>query len=148
MSQMVSKITVVLLLPVFLMVTTGVAFSNAWCLGSDGHVEIEALIINGCSDGDVENRNVVRQVVPSFHLPNDGHSRSCLDFSVHVQLSETASLKRLEKSCSVSIGALTHNSFPPISTQNVKLVVGNLAPQPPPRIPPTILIHRTVVLLV
>ena len=140
-----SKIAVFLLLPVFLIASASDMLGYAWCLGDDGHVEIKYATSNSCCDSNFENSHSIRPDVATLHQSSNDHCGSCLDFSA--QPNEAVFSKRLKRVSSGSINAITSNSFPSISAQNTKLVVGNLASQPPPRISQTILAHRTVVLL-
>jgi len=140
-----SKIAAFLLLPAFLIASAGDMLGYAWCLGEDGHVEINYVTSNGCCDSNFENSHSARPDVATLHQSSDNHCGSCLDFST--QPNEAVFSKRLKRTSSGSINAISSNSFPSISAQNAKLVVGNLASQPPPRISQTILAHRTVVLL-
>jgi hypothetical protein len=138
------KFVALLLLPAFLIASAGDMLSYAWCLGDDGHVEINYVTSNGCCDSNLETSHIVRPNVSTLHQSSNNHCGSCLDFSA--QPNEAVFSKRLKRISSGSI-AITSNGFPPISAQDAKLVVGNLASQTPTRISQTILAHRTVVLL-
>lgn len=140
-----SKIAALLLLPAFLIASAGDMLDYTWCLGDDGHVEIKYVTSNGCCDSNFENSHISRSEVATLHQSSDNHCGSCLDFST--QPNEAVFAKRLKRVSSNPIKAITANGFPSISAQNAKLVVSNLASQPPPRISQTILAHRTIVLL-
>ena len=140
-----TKFVAFLLLPAFLIASAGDMLGYAWCLGDDGHVEIQYVTSNGCCDSNLENSHSVRPDVATLHQSSDNHCGSCLDFST--QPNEAVFSKRLKRVSSGSIKIISSNSFPSISAQNVKLVVSNLASQPPPRVSQAILAHRTVVLL-
>ncbi len=140
-----SKIAALLLLPAFLIASAGDMLGYTWCLGDNGHVEVKYVTSNSCCDTNFEDSHSVRPGVATLHQSSDNHCGSCLDFST--QPNEAVFSKRLKRVSSDSINTISSNSFPSISTQNAKLVVGNLALQPPPRISQTILAHRTVVLL-
>jgi hypothetical protein len=146
MKQTFSKIAVLLLLPAFLITSTGNVLGDALCIGDDGHVEIEFVTINGCGDGGFESSAAVSHEVTAEHQSNDEHcGSSCLDVSM--PQSEATAVKRLGKIASASLAFVAPNIFPSLSAQSLKLVVSNLASQPPPRISQTILAHRTIVLL-
>lgn len=143
---MLSKIAALLLLPAFLLTTTGNVFGDALCIGDDGHVEIEFITVDGCGDGGFESRAAASHELTAEHQSNDEHCGStCLDVSL--PQGEATAVKRLGTIAPASLGCIVANSFPSISAQWIKLVVGNRASQPPPRISQTILAHRTIVLL-
>ena len=140
-----SKIAILLLLPAFLIASVGGAFGYTWCFGDDGHVEVKYVTLDGCCDGDLENRTVASYDVPTIHQPDDDHCGSCLDFST--QQNEIVFLKRLKRTPSVSTKVIAPDSSSPSLADNAKLVVGHIMSLPPLRTSQTILAHRTVVLL-
>jgi len=140
-----SKIAALLLLPVFLIASTGDMLGYAWCLGDDGHVEVKYATVDGCCDSGFVNSHTVRPDVAVLHRSGDDHCGPCLDFAGNQ--SDAVFSKRLKRIPSSPINAIISNSFPSTAAQNANLVARNLASQPPPRISQTILAHRTVVLL-
>lgn len=145
MRLILSRILVAVLLPVFLLTCVGSAFGFAWCIGEDGHVEIERVAGNGCGDDDFESKGVVSHKTPTIQYPSYDHCGPCLDLSMQNNI---FTAKRLTKITSTPSDVIILNGFLETSIQSIKLVVGNLAPQPPPRISQSILAHRTIVLLV
>jgi hypothetical protein len=143
-----SHTVALVLLPLFLITGIVSVLGYVWCLGSDGHIGVEVSSVNGCSDEDVESRNVFRLAVPSIEQSNAGCSDSGLDFTVHVQQAEATFLKRFENIPLISVDTVPSNAFSSLVAQNTKLIVDNLALKPPSKISQTILAHRTIVLLV
>jgi hypothetical protein len=117
----------------------------AWCFGDDGHVDIEYIAGSDCADGVSAPISADKHNEYSFSQSDEEHCGPCLDF--YIQLNDATTTKRLENKAPVSIGAIAITAVPSLSAQTVKMLVGNLVPQPPPRIAQTILNHRTVVLL-
>jgi hypothetical protein len=144
MNQIWNKITL-LLLPVFLVATVISMPGYAWCFGDDGHIDVEYVAGIGCADDASAATAADNQNETSVSQSDEEHCGPCLDLDI--QLNDATTKKRLENKARVSLGAIAINAFPTFSTQTVKMVVGNLVPQPPPRIAQSILNHRTVVLL-
>jgi hypothetical protein len=140
-----TQIVGLLLLPTFLFLSVGTAPGYAWCFGEDGHSEIEEATVAGCHDGQDKPGEAVRHDTPTLHNSEDEHCGPCLDFSL--QQDEANFSKRLKKAPAIPIEITSLNGFTFAFAQSVKLVSGNLASQPPPRISQAILSHRTVVLL-
>jgi hypothetical protein len=134
-----------LLLPTFLFLSVGTAPGYAWCFGDDGHTAIEEATVAGCTDGQDELGEAVGYDTPTLHNSEGEHCGSCLDFAL--QQSEAYFSKRFNKALTAPIEVKSLNDFTFAFAQSTKLVSGNLASQPPPRISQTILAHRTVVLL-
>ena len=144
MNQIWNK-TSLLLLPIFLVATIISMPGYAWCFGDDGHIDVEYIAGSSCADeASTPNRSDNHDEV-SLSQSDEDHCGPCLDFDI--QLNDATTTKRLENKAPVSLGAIAITALPSISAQTVKLVVGNLVPQPPPRIAQSILNHRTVVLL-
>lgn len=142
------QIVVLLLLPAFLGLSLGSDPAFAWCFGEDGHSIVEEATITGCVDGDGQDTSkvAVKHDTPSLHSSNDKHCGPCLDFSA--QQSEAVFSKSCKKHLRAPTDLISLSIFTQSFAQSVTLVVGNLAPQPPPRISQRILAHRTIVLLV
>ena len=144
MTQIWNKITF-LLLPVFFVATIISMPGYAWCFGDDGHIDVEYVAGSGCADDASAASAADNQNVASYSQSDEEHCGPCLDFDI--QLNDATTKKRLENKAPVCIDAIAINAFTTFSSQTVKMVVGNLVPQPPPRISQSILNHRTVVLL-
>ena len=144
MNQIWNKIAL-LLLPVFFAATVVSLPGYAWCFGDDGHVEIEYISGSDCADDACATNLSDTLSESTFSQPDEDHCGPCLDLDI--QLNDATTTKRLENKAPVTLDAIAITSLPSPSAQTVKMVVGNLVPQPPPRIAQSILNHRTVVLL-
>ena len=140
-----TQIVGLLLLPTFLFLSVGTAPGYAWCFGEDGHSAIEEATVAGCHDGQDKPGEAVRHDTQTLYNSDDEHCGPCLDFSL--QQGETTFSKQFKKTSPPPFKVTSLNSFTFAFVQSAKLVSGNLASQPPPRISQTILAHRTVVLL-
>jgi hypothetical protein len=134
-----------LLLPVFFVATVVSMPGYAWCFGDDGHVDIEYIAGSDCADDALAANLSDKLYATSFSQSDEDHCGPCFDLDI--QLNDATTTKRLENKAPVSLGAIAITALPSLSAQTVKLLVGNLIPQPPPRIAQSILNHRTVVLL-
>lgn len=144
MDRVGSKLNGFVLLLTFVLTTLGSVPGFAWCIGEDGHFEIEYVATGNCVDGATNSSGNMTGVSP-LHIDQD-HCGPCLDF--YFQTHEAISANRLYNKTTKSPEILTLNpTIPSITSQSVKLAVGNLASQPPPRISQAILEHRTIVLL-
>jgi hypothetical protein len=144
MNQFWNKIAL-LLIPVFFVATVVSMPGYAWCFGDDGHVDIEYIAGNGSADAASATNHSDKHGEPSLSQPDADYFGPCVDLDI--QLNDATTIKRLENKAPVSIDAIAITSLPSLSAQTIKMVVGNLVPQPPPRIAQSILNHRTVVLL-
>ena len=140
-----SKIVTFLLLSVFLFAGTGNAFGYAWCVGDDGHVEVNYISGGDCCADDSSNRDVDRYDVTAISHSDGEHCGLCLDSSA--KPSEAIFLKRLKRTSTVSIATVSLNNFPSPVLKGSKLLAGNRATLSLPRVSQAILAHRTVVLL-
>ena len=140
MRSILSRLAVVLLLPIFLMSSADNIFSYVWCIGDGGHGEIETVTVSGCDDTRDKIINYGKQSDILEEISN-----SCFD--VALEHGDAFFHKKLRKVPNVSFTV----ENPIIFTQSIilssRLVVGNLASLPPPRLSQTIIAHRTVVLL-
>ena len=138
-----SKLVTYLLVTTFLVASAGTVFGYAWCFGDDGHVDVSYSNGGGCCDEDLEKRTADRYAVPTISQLSGDSCGSCLDVSA--QQCGAVFIKRLKRVSITAVATLTANSFSP------KMVLGapwvaRLASLSP-RVSPTILAHRTVVLL-
>jgi len=145
MRTTLSKITILLLLPLFLVTSVNSALGYSWCFGADGHVDVKYTTNDNCCSGELEPGPGHDRTVSSGVQLRSEQCGPCLDLLV--QQGEAVFFKRLKKAPTLSLDAYTPVSYDVSSRQSVNLIVGNLASQPPPRISQTILAHRTVVLL-
>jgi hypothetical protein len=134
-----------LLLTAFLTTSIGALLGYVWCVGDDGHVEVNYTVGNDCCDNGHVQIPADQYDGPTISQANVDHCGSCLDFSA--QQCEAVFLKRLKRSSQVSPEPLSPNNSLPSAMQSVKLVAVNHSRQPSLRIAQTILFHRTVVLL-
>ena len=143
MFRVSSRLNGLILLLTFVLTTVGSVPGFAWCIGEDGHFEIE-YIATGDFGGGVTGSSGNMTGESSIQIDED-HCGPCLDFIF--QSHEAMSANRPHHKTSKSHDVFALKIFPSITCQTVKLVVGNLVPQPPPRISQAILEHRTIVLL-
>ena len=138
-----SKISTLLLTLLFLISSVLSIPGFAWCFGEDGHIEIEYVSTGDCGDRPAASPSKVAGTSQA-HIDED-HCGPCQD--IYLQAHEARSVGRIYFKAPLDPGALAFNTNPSISSPTVRMVVGNLVPQPPPRIPRSILEHRTIVLL-
>lgn len=145
MLKFLKSICTILLLLTFLATTVGVLPVYALCFGEDGHVELEYSDHDIC-DEDKKNGNSSFPELAIDSIPSHGdHCTPCVDIAI--QTCEATSTKRHSDSKSKSVALQHLNVSPLVKPAVVKLLVGNLVPQPPPRVSQTIIHHRTIVLL-
>lgn len=140
-----SKLVTCLLLTAFLATSVVALLGYVWCVGDDGHVEVNYTAgIDCCGDSHVQS-TADQYDGPSISQASAEHCGSCLDFSA--QQCEAVFFKRIKRSSLVSLEPLSPNNSLPSAMQSVKLVAANHFRQPSLRIAQAILFHRTVVLL-
>jgi len=140
-----SKLVSSLLLAAFLVTSVGVLLGYVWCVGDDGHVEVNYTAgTDCCADSHVESPDD-QYDEPSISQANTDHCGSCLDFSA--QQCEAVFFKRLKRTSVVSLEPLSSNNSLPSAMQSVKLVAVNPFRQPSRRVAQAIMFHRTVVLM-
>jgi len=146
MQSTISKILALILVPLFLI--TGVVSipDYAWCIGDDDHLEIERFEIGGCVDEGLNDRDSNGHDSVSVNEFGEDHCGPCVDF--YIPSNDVITLKQLKSFSPAYLDTFSTGSVTPHSFQVAKMVVGNLVPQPPPRISSQVLTHRTVVLLV
>ena len=144
MRLIVTRIIVLLLLPAFILTSASEVFGFSWCVGNDGHFELERGTGHDCDDENFVNENFGKNVAPIIPGTSYECCGPCLDLSIP---NEAYIVKRLKKVSVAPNDAISLNIFPRNTIQIAKLLVGNLITQHPPRISQTILAHRTVVLL-
>ena len=127
----------------FVMASAGTVFGYAWCFGDDGHVEVSYSSGVVCCDEDLENRTADRYIVPTISQSSADSCGSCLDVST--PQCGAVFLKRLKQVSSTSVATVSTNIFSPKMVQGApwSAKLTSLSP----RVSPTILAHRTVVLL-
>jgi hypothetical protein len=138
-----SKFVTYLLVTTFLVASAGTVFGYAWCFGDDGHVGVSYSNGGGCCDEDLEKRTANRYAVPTISQLNGDSCGSCLDVST--QQRSVVFFKRLKRVSTSSVETLTANSFSPKRVQGAPWVASLTSLSP--RVSPTLLAHRTVVLL-
>lgn len=147
MQSRASKILILLLLlPAFLAIGVSEGLGLAWCFGDDGHVMLEFSATDGCDRTPTE-ATAERHCSGQTDLAStDDHCGPCLDFAL--EQGEALFSKRLDQHTAPASNNLAIDlQLPPISA-SARTVVSNLAPQPPPRTPQSILTQRTIVLLI
>lgn len=138
-----SKLVTYLLVTTFLVASAGTVFGYAWCFGDDGHVDVSYSSGGGCCDEDLENRTADRYAVDTISKLNGDSCGSCLD--VTAQQCSAVLVKRMTRVSTPSVATLVTNSFSPKIGQGAPSVAKLTSHTP--RVSPTILAHRTVVLL-
>jgi len=131
------------LLLAFVVTTLGSVPGFAWCIGEDGHFEIEYIAAEGCGGETVASDIIAGS--PSVHIDED-HCGPCRDF--YLPSPEAMSANRFHPKTLPSPDFIASNRIPSITFQAASLIVANLVPQPPPRISQAVLEHRTTVLLI
>jgi hypothetical protein len=138
-----SKLVTYLLLATFLVAGAGTAFGYAWCFGDDGHVEVNYSKGGGCCEEDLEKRTADRYAVPTISQLSGDSCGSCLD--VTAKQRGAVFFKPLKRVSTPSVATLSENLFSPKMVLDApwRASLTSLSP----RVSPTILAHRTVVLL-
>lgn len=140
-----SRIVTVLLLSAFLLTSTGNAFGYAWCVGGDGHVEVNYVNDEECCVGDDSARGLKSSGVIEISQFDGKPCGLCLDFSA--QQGEAVFFKRLKRTSTISIASFSPGCPPSTAIKVAIRSAAGVAPQALPRISSDILAHRTVVLL-
>ncbi len=138
-----SKLNGFVLLIAFVITTVGSVPGFAWCIGEDGHFEIEYVAAGDCGATSSSSGNITSE--SSIHIDED-HCGPCLDF--YLQSHEVLSTKRLKHETLNSPDVFVLNTLRSFTSQTARLVNSKLVPQPPPRISQAILESRTIVLLI
>ena len=137
------KISNYILLLTFVFTALSSVPGFAWCIGEDGHFEIEYVTDGNCDAASGSSRGTA--VVSSIHIDED-HCGSCFD--VYLQPHDVFSAKRVIHEALKSPDVFTLATILSSTSQANRLVKTNLVPQPPPRNLQSILKHRTTVLLI
>lgn len=137
------KISNFILLLTFVLTALSSVPGFAWCIGEDGHFEIEYVIDGNCDTASSSSGGTA--VVSSLHIDED-HCGSCLD--VYLQPHDVFSAKRLNYEALNAPDVFALGTILSSTSQADRQVKTNLVPQPPPRILQSILNHRTTVLLI
>ena len=137
------KLATYLLVMTFLVASADTVFGYAWCFGDDGHVEVSYSKGDGCCEEDIEKLTADRYAVPTLSQLSTDSCGSCLDISA--QQRGAVFFKRLKQVSTPSVATLSANSFSLKKAQGA-LWVARLTSLSP-RVSPTLLAHRTVVLL-
>lgn len=145
MNRIFYKFSVLILLPVFCIVSIFSVLGYAWCFGDDGHFEVAYLSSSACCESVVERPGSLR--VDEFSLISFGEELcdSCLDLSA--QKSDAIFLKRLKRLSSHPDKPVPANGFVNIYRQTSQPFVAELLLRPLPRVSQTLLVHRTIVIL-
>jgi hypothetical protein len=138
-----SKLVTYLLVMTFLVASAGTVFGYAWCFGDDGHVEVSYSKGGGCCSEGLEKRAADRYVAPGISESSGDYCGSCLD--VTAQQSSAVFFKRLKRVSTPAFAILNASVFSPKMVQSSPWFARLTSH--PPRVSPTILAHRTVVLL-
>lgn len=143
------KIVTLLILSVFLVVSTaGNVFACTVCVDVEKSQGVNNSVYpvykECCTENLINNHDDSPDVLAIHQLDDEQHGL-CPDCSTH-KVSAVFSKRAKRISTAATITAIS-NYFPLIAAKGVKLVVGNLAPQPLTRTSQTLLAHRTVVLL-
>jgi hypothetical protein len=138
-----SKLVTYLLVTTFLVASAGTVFGYAWCFGDDGHVDVSYSNGGGCCDEGLEKRTADRYAVPTIGQLSGDSCGSCLD--VTVQQTGAVLFKPLKRVSTPSFATLIENIFSPKMIQGAPWGASLISLSP--RVSPTILAHRTVVLL-
>lgn len=140
------KILTLLLLSAFLATSTaGNVFGCTECAGGEWSQSVNTSVDKCCCTEDLINNPEDSHEVPALHQLGDEQQGSCSDCST--PQGSTVFSKRTKRIPTAVTTPIISNSFPQKVAASVKLVVGNLAPQPPTKTSQTLLAHRTVVLL-
>lgn len=130
---------------VFLLTGQAAAHGYVWCLGADGHTALEYAARDNCgpaSEGACRNGHAER--TPGA-LAGDEHCGPCLDIPATFDAAPRQARPQKEYIQARIEPAAGSEVFP--LPRFVPVLAAGLHLQPPPRITPTILHLRTVVLL-
>ena len=140
------KTVALILLTVFLAVSSaGSVFGCSECVDGEKSQRVNTSVSKCCCTNDLRNSHGDSHDVPVIYQLGDEHQGSCLDCST-LQDSSVFSKRTKRISAAATIAAISNYS-PLTAAKDARLVVGNLATQPPTRTSQTLLAHRTVVLL-
>lgn len=138
-----TKIMILLLLVIFLLTSMG-TFGYAWCVGDDGHVEVNYAAATGCCNQDQSPYSGGQSGSPGLSRAGADYCGLCLDFDA--QKYEAVFFKRIKKSAVLSLEPLTKGASYPNAISNSGLVA-KMSPQQQFRVAQIILALRTIVLL-
>jgi coenzyme F420-reducing hydrogenase beta subunit len=138
-----SKLVTYLLVTTFLVASAGTVFGYAWCFGDDGHVEVNYSKGGSCCSEDFESHSVNRYNTPSISQLKLDSCGSCLDFSA--QQSDAVFFKRVKRTSVSTVVTFSTNFFSTKVVQSAPCIAKQISSSP--RVSPTLLAHRTVVLL-
>jgi hypothetical protein len=147
MSLKITKISVTLFLSLFCMVSVFSASSYAWCSDDNWHVELtDNVIATNCNTSDNEqDGSEVTEAATTFQ-DNDAQGDACLDFVI-VQENVTF-VKQLKSTTSATAVFLLSESFFSEYSDSAKKVATTILTRPSPKLPRSILEHKTIVLLI
>jgi hypothetical protein len=132
---------------IFLLSGQASVLGYVWCLGERGHSELESISNKGCgSDQPWQAKDCHDDIGAVESHSAEDHCGPCVDF--YIQIHDVKTSKKLKSISPVSIDTFSTDSLTSLASPAEKMVVGNLASQPPPRISSHVLTHRTVVLLI
>ena len=143
MNFVANKFNRFVLLLAFVFTTLGSVPGFAWCIGEDGHFEVEYVAARDCGSATSTSGTIPGESY--FHF-DEGHCGPCLDF--YFLSPEALSAKRLNHKANKSPTVIALSKTPSFNSLAARLVDNNLDLQSPPRIFQAILEHRTIVLLI
>lgn len=139
-----SKLATLLFLAVFFLTSLG-TFSYAWCVGNDGHVEVNYATEDVCCGVNKIRESGIKYESPGLSRLSGQDCGLCLDFAT--PQNEAIFFKRIKRTTTVALEPLSpSSSFIKILPDN-QLVARKVAFSKKLRIEQAILAHRTVVLL-
>jgi hypothetical protein len=138
-----SKLVTCLLLATFLVACAGTVFGYDWCFGDDGHVEVSFSNGAGCCAEEIGSHASGRYIVPTISQSYDDSCGSCLD--VTSQQHGAVFVKRLKRVSTPPVLTVAANSSFPEMLRDATVIASLTSITP--RVSPTLLAHRTVVLL-
>lgn len=138
------SVSLIALLIFLLTGQTGVQ-GYVWCLGEDGHTELEYAEYVTCGSAEAERMQDCHagDGLTENHVDED-HCGPCLDIPTFLEAASRRNLDDLAFKTPLPVPRFVGITTPAVVQQ---AFVGNLRAQPPPRISETIRAHRTVVLL-
>lgn len=141
MSLNLNRIIALFLLPSLMLVSAGDALGFSFCVGLDGHVEIESGFRNDFDGMPCDSKHKGSTCLKSGYEC----CGPCLDF---VLQNAAHLVSRHLKTASAPVKTISWNIPSLKPRQGIHLVAGKLVTNPQPRVSQSVLTHRTVVLQV
>jgi hypothetical protein len=140
------KTVALLILSAFLAtIPAGNVLGCTECVGCESSQRVNALADKECGADERIYDHDDSHDVPAIDQFGDEQHGSCPDCSI--SQGSTVFSKRTKRIPTAATVPVILKDFSLTSATSIKLVVGNLAPQPPTKTSQTLLAHRTVVLL-